>query len=128
MKGRTAAALAVAAFGLGALTVAGLAEEDIRRGLGTFSSHFTDEKYDLSVGTTATAQPRLPERFAEAREHVIIPHYYGDLFQITQNGNDSIFWFRTTDGSVRNAAVANANTRAFQIDRGPVGRLEIKVR
>ena len=128
MKGRTAAALTVAGFGLGALAVAGLAEDDARRGLGIYWSHFTDDKYDLSVGMTATAQPRLPDRFVEPREHLIVPNHYGDLFQITQNGNDSIFWYRSNDGSVRNAVVANATTKAFQIDRGPVGRLEIKVR
>lgn len=118
----------MAGFGLGALAVAGLAEDDARRGLGIYWSHFTDDKYDLSVGMTATAQPRLPDRFVEPREHLIVPNHYGDLFQITQNGNDSIFWYRSNDGSVRNAVVANATTKAFQIDRGPVGRLEIKVR
>lgn len=126
---RTTLILTLATFVLGALAGAGVAQEEAAsRGFGVFKSHLTEDLYDVSVGVTATGRPSTPQRMSENRVHVVVPSHYGDLFQVTQTGDDSVLWFRASDGSVRNAVLDATSAVPYQVERNESTRIEVKLR
>ena len=113
---------------LGGLAGAGLAQEEGQRGFGFHKSHLTEDFYEVSVGVTAAGRPRTAERFSETRVHVVVPSHYGDLFQITQDGDAAVLWYRAADGSVRNTVLDAASSVPYEIEQNESSRVESKIR
>lgn len=114
--------LAAASLGAGALA------QEAAHWIGVAPSHRSVEHFEMSVGVTASQQPRRAVRFDEVREVLNVPGHYGPLFAITGDGQTSVLWFRDADGSVRNAVVTDAATRFLKIQSVPTGRYEFELR
>ena len=104
-----AVAVAVAALAAGALA------QEALRWIGAVPSHHSLERYDMSVGVTASQQPRRPVRFDENREVLNVPAHYGALVGVTGDSSATVFWFKDADGSLRNAVVRDAGARTLKI-------------
>lgn len=124
--------VAAAAFAAGALTFRGASPASAEEGLSPdgrlFPSHTTEQRWEMSIGVTATGRPRMPQRLAESRLHLYVPSHFGDLFQVTMSGNDAILWYRDGAGAVRNAIADGAAIRGLQIERSETARFELKER
>ena len=113
---------------IGAAAGAVLAEGDGLRGFGFRKSHVTEDRFDLSVGFTASGRPQPLEHYVEDVVHVVVPSHYGDLYQITPVGNDAVLWFRNSDGTLRNAFLDSVTTVPYSIERAASTKVEIKLR
>ena len=114
--------VAAAALGSGALA------QEATRWIGASPSHRSVEHFEMSVGVTASQQPRRAVRFDEVREVLNVPGHYGPLFAVTGDAQTSVLWYRDADGSIRNAVVTDAATRFLKIQSVPTGRYEFELR
>lgn len=114
-KGLVVAALA--GIALGGLAGAGLAQDGIVRSFGFWESHVSQDRFELELGITPSGRPGLPKRQKDDRTVLMVPSHYGELFQITQNGADSVLWFRTSSGELRNTVLADSARTAWQVER-----------
>src|SRR5207237_515687 len=87
--GHDRAGAAAAAFAAGAFA------QDVApaalRWIGAAPSHFSYERYDMSLGVTAGQAPRRAERIEEDREVLNVPGHYGALVSVTGEGAASVF-------------------------------------
>jgi len=126
---RNVAIAAVLAVGtLGALAGSGAAQDAGIARAGVHPDYTLEEAYDLELGVTVSGRPGLPARFREVRSAVAVPAHYGDLFQITQDGHDSVLWYRAQDGALRNVVLAGTTTTSYQVGRVEPLRYESKIR
>ena len=121
----TTLAIGLAGLIVGALAAAGLAADPAQGGFGVRRSHTEETSFYMSVGLSTSGRPSLQQNLVETRVSVIVPEHYGDLFQITQDGRDSILWYRASDGSIANAVLTNATGVPYQIIRRPTERIVI---
>ena len=121
----TAVALGAAAFCGGALA-AGAA-----KGIGAIPSHRSLEKFDMSIGVTASQQPRRAVRFDDDREVYVVPSHYGALVAVT-SGSDttasSVLWFKDDSGALRNVVVPNTAETPYKIETSVSSRIEVDLR
>ena len=121
---RATLAVGVAGLLVGALAAAGLAAVAVV-GVSPRRSHTEETSFYMSVGLSTSGRPSLPQNIVETRVSVIVPEHYGDLFQITQDGKNSILWYRASDGSISNAIVTNSSSVPYQIIRRPTDRIVV---
>jgi hypothetical protein len=113
---------------VGAAAAAAVAQDELFHGFGLWPSHESREKFQLELGVTATGRPGWPKWQGEDRTVLLVPAHYGDLFQVTQNGPDSVLWYRSSSGQLRNAVLTDAATTPWIVERTRSLDLEIKLR
>ena len=128
MVNRWTVAAGLGGIVLGAAGAAAIAQDGALRGFGFLSSHRAEETYDVELGITSTGRPGLPQRQREARDVVLVPAHYGELFQITQDGRDAVLWYRAADGTIRNAVLDAVSSVRYEIQRREATRFEVKLR
>lgn len=119
----------VVAVALGALGfAAGAFAADTGTLIGAYRSHHSLERYEMSVGVTASQQPRRPVRFDEDREVFTVPGHYGSLVGVTGDSRVTVLWYRDTDGALRNTAVPLPAEHSYKILMGTTARYEADAR
>lgn len=104
-----------AGVALGVFATSAPARVAIEGLIGLFPSYTVQEEYEISVGVDSLGNHRKEVRQREIRHHLNLPEHYGRLIEITQNGVNTILWFKDNEGLIRNAVLPNADTVRYRI-------------
>lgn len=119
----------VLVLGMGLGAAAGVfAQDEVRRVIHELRySHRNVEEFEMSLGVTGQGSPTKPRPLVDAREVLKIPDYYGQLLEITADGDATIFWYQDPTGVIRNAVVTGASTRSVAIEIQPTRKLKVSL-
>lgn len=115
-------ALAMGAFAAGAFA------EDAAGWFGAAKSHKSIERFDMSVGVTASQAARRAVQFEEVREVYAVPSHYGTLVSVNGDQKTAVLWYRDGSGTLRNVTLDDVGDRMYEVRQNETSRLEVDVR
>lgn len=115
-------AIAALAFAAGAFA------EDAAAWAGAAKSHRSVERFDMSIGVTASQAARRPVQFEEVREVYAVPSHYGTLVTMTGDAKTAVLWFRDEKGVLRNVTLDDVSQRMYELRLNETSRLEVDAR
>src|SRR5262245_4308600 len=116
------AAIAAFAFAAGAFA------EDAAVWAGAAKSHRSIERFDMSVGVTASQAARRAVQFEEVREVYAVPSHYGSLVSVNGDAKTAVLWFHDDKGNLRNVTLDEVSQRMYELRLNETSRLEVDVR
>ena len=93
---------------------------------GAARSHVLTDEFRMSVGVTATGNPARPKKLVQEREVFNVPAHYGNLINVTTDGNRTILWYNSPQHRLRNLIIEGAGEQLVAIQVMPVTDLRVE--
>jgi hypothetical protein len=89
-------------------------------------SHILTDEFRMSVSVTAAGDPARPVRLIQDRDVFNVPAHYGNLVNITTEGNRTILWYNNNQHRLRNLIIEGAGEKLVAIQIMPVTDLRVE--